>query len=585
MSTPQQNCIIYPRVSTSKQSQHNESLQAQIEACQRFAKQKNLNVIGIYPESYSGRKDNRPAYSQILNFIRQNEGLVGYLIVRVLDRLTRGGSDSYLQMKKELQSLGVTLIDTSGVIQPSHNEFEHLGFEYEWSTTSPSEIAEVVVATTDNLEVHRILKRTIEAEILLTQAGYKIRPPNDGFVNTRILVDGKKKTIQVRDPERAPYFETMFALRTSGQYSDQEIVDAVNEMGYLGKDKNQWNAEKTKIIGIKKGKPLTVKAMRKVIRRPIYAGVICEKWTHYKPIRAKYEGLVTIESFNQANRGKVVIDKDALTGELSIRYNQRAKKQTRSYNIINPEFPYKFIRCPHCGNRLKGSASRGKSGKRYPVYHCSRGHERFSIAQAEMHRIMEEFVYALDFSPSSWKYLERVILDAFRERQGSIIGQQQAIEEHVYSLKAKQKELALSLPSISSDIARKAIEEQIVEIEQQIQQNVVVRSEETVTEDDIRTAIRNAQEIVEHPQKTLLNKENPRKQEHYFSLVFETIPTLTEMQNRTPQLSFIYNMNRAVQGGQKQGFEPMAAPRGLKWNTIESWIMKWCKGISEKRCD
>jgi hypothetical protein len=42
--------------------------------------------------------------------------------------------------------------------------------------------------------------------------------------------------------------------------------------------------------------------MQWLIKHPIYAGVICEKWTNNKPIKAVYDGLVDIDTWNNANR-------------------------------------------------------------------------------------------------------------------------------------------------------------------------------------------------------------------------------------------------------------------------------------------
>ncbi|MEI9932638.1 MAG: hypothetical protein WDM89_19415 [Rhizomicrobium sp.] len=50
-------------------------------------------------------------------------------------------------MKRELTRRGVELVDSYGLIQPTRNTLEDLGFEYDWSRSSPSEITEVVVAT------------------------------------------------------------------------------------------------------------------------------------------------------------------------------------------------------------------------------------------------------------------------------------------------------------------------------------------------------------------------------------------------------------------------------------------------------
>lgn len=40
------------------------------------------------------------------------------------------------------------------------------------------------------------------------------------------------------------------------------------------------------------------------VKNPLYAGIICEKWTKNIPIKAQFKGLVSIELWNKANRGE-----------------------------------------------------------------------------------------------------------------------------------------------------------------------------------------------------------------------------------------------------------------------------------------
>jgi hypothetical protein len=68
------------------------------------------------------------------------------------------------------------------------------------------------------------------------------------------------------------------------------------------------------------GEPLTAKRLQFIIQRTIFCGVICEKWTQDRPIRAAYSGLVSIDTFNAANRSKVVITDNG--SSLDIAYDQ-----------------------------------------------------------------------------------------------------------------------------------------------------------------------------------------------------------------------------------------------------------------------
>ena len=230
---PNNNCIVYCRVSTAKSAQEGESLDTQAMICRSFAAGRDFSIVPgglVFRETFSGRADSRPVLAGVFDYIRRHPGEVQYFVFRVIDRFTRGGSYSYEKIKKELAELGVEMIDTYGVIQPPKNTLAHVGFEYDWSRTSPSEITEIVMATSAKAEVTNILTRMIGREIELTQQGYKVRSADDGYLNKKVYVEGKRKVIQVPDPDRAQFFIDMFKLRAAGCLTDPQIVDRINAM-------------------------------------------------------------------------------------------------------------------------------------------------------------------------------------------------------------------------------------------------------------------------------------------------------------------------------------------------------------------
>jgi hypothetical protein len=246
----QKHCIIHCRVSTSKQAYEGESLDVQATICANIARAREWPIAHApWKESYSGRKNERPVFQEILAYLDANPGLVRFYLFRSIDRATRGGSFSYEQMKRALLARGVEMVDSYGLIQPVRNTLEELGFEYDWSLASPSEIAEVVVATSAKSDVTGILTRLIGQEIRLRQGGYKVRSPADGFVNERITVGGRKRTIERPNPDRAKYIIAMFEMRAAGRYSDPEICERINAMGYRTPIFRRWNITHDEVIG------------------------------------------------------------------------------------------------------------------------------------------------------------------------------------------------------------------------------------------------------------------------------------------------------------------------------------------------
>ena len=361
------------------------------------------------------------------------------------------------------------MIDSYGIIQPTRNTLEDLGFEYEWSKTSPSEIAEVVVASSAKQEVTNILTRLIGQEIRLTQRGYKMRGPQDGYLNEKIYVEGKKRTVQVPDPGRAQFFIEMFKLRASGQLTDKEIVARINAMGYRSRTRNRWDETRQRIVATTGGNLLNLKRFQEIIKRPIYCGVVCEKWTNWQPIKAQYDGLVSLETFNAANRGKVFI-RSKKEDALEIFYDYQPLKMRHERTRNNPLFPFKnVILCSLCRKPLLGSSPQGRSGQRFPTYHCSRGHKYFGVRKSELESQVERFVGSLRFHPEIFRNLNEVFIQTYHEKQGEVLTAAAQVGHTVADLEAQKAQTVQAFKLATSDVMRRVLENDAEELEQQIE--------------------------------------------------------------------------------------------------------------------
>ena len=389
------NCIIHARVSSSKQAQDGDSLEGQIKIGERFAESRGWNVLAKFEEPFSGRKTNRPKFLEIIEFIKKSKEPVHYYICKSIDRFTRLGVPEYLYLKEEIEKLGVEVIDSYGVIQPKRNTLESLGVKYPWSMYSPSEGSQLLEATRARQEVTDILTRTIGAEIALVRQGYVVRRVADGYLPEKIMTtEGKKRYVAVPDPQRAEFYIEMFRLRAAGTLTDEEIVERINAMGFRTREFIRRGKDKMRIIGKAGANRLTVKILQRTITRPIYAGFMCELWTDYKPVKAQFEGLVSIDLFNQANRGKNIIKK---IGPNQFEYltNQKLPKRLKN----NPLYPFKFILCPVCKKPFLGSAPTSRAGTRHPLYHCARGHKQYTLKKEVLDEAVEKLIKNIKFAP------------------------------------------------------------------------------------------------------------------------------------------------------------------------------------------
>ncbi len=148
------------RVSTDRQFAEGESIETQRRKVEFVARRERIDIARFFTEHYSGRKSDRRVLDDLFAFLEETRDIT-CVIVGDLDRFTRGGTEIYLALKRQLRALDVALIDTTGIIQPERNRLEHLGVEYNWSIESPSHYAEIFMAEKARTEASDILTRTI----------------------------------------------------------------------------------------------------------------------------------------------------------------------------------------------------------------------------------------------------------------------------------------------------------------------------------------------------------------------------------------------------------------------------------------
>lgn len=560
------------RISSQKQ-QEGASLEDQEIQIRAFAKKREWEILRVFSKVFSGKAKIRDDFDEIVAYIKEMklQGIqISFYIIKSIDRLTRGGAVVYQRMKDELKKLGVELIDVGGVIQPEQNTLEHLGFAYDWSVHSPTASAQLAKAQEATNTHTEILTRLVGSEISLVKEGYKVRAPNDGFINKRIYVEGKKKKIEVPDPERAHFIRAMFELRVQG-LADTEIVARVNALGYKTKVRNRWNKKKTEVIATEGGEPLTIKRFQCIVQRTIYAGVKVEKWTGDKPIWAKYDGLVSVDVFNEANQGKVFI-KQNKDGSLQLKHDYLQFGSVKPKRLRNnPDFRFKFVPCPLCQKWMLGSWSRGKRGIRYPAYHCggfpsgARAHKYIRFPKDEYEKSIREFVDALRFTDAMIVDFETILNDVYRSKEQEVVSQSALMSHNVGDLKLQQASALKALIGAQNPAVERMLNEKIAELEVQINEAEEQRNDMEVTEKDIKAFVNSVKIVMEHPTKILMDTDDMRAQQTLFGLVFEEIPTYNEILNGTPKLSLAFKLSDDYLNSKSQlvtlrGIEPRFKP-------------------------
>jgi hypothetical protein len=556
------------RVSSTKQGLQGDSPEDQKKQIENRAKMLNVKVPKWFNFVESASGEIQPN-QEAIDFCKENQGIYRYFFIKSIDRFTRGGSYFYDHLKMQLIKYGVQLIDVYGVIgTQTVNTLEHLGIKYDWSVFNPTRVSELLEAERGKNEIRDILSRMIGAEIRYTRMGYVVRQPILGYINEKIDTPHGKRTIRKPHPVESKWVIRMFELRIQGNLTDEEIVKEINLMGFKSKiQKLHGKNNPIKIIGYRGGIPLSVKQFRKYIENPIYAGINDEKWTQGQPIRAKFDGLVTVEMFNKANRGKITIVKE---GSIIKIYKGKPPMWQQRKNKNNPLYPYKpYVTCPICKNPLLGSASRGKSGKYFAAYHCNRGHY-FRIKIADFDKTIDYFCRQLRFDEEFKKRFSEIVLEEWNKRQRTVSELNISLNKQVANIESEINLTKEKIKSVSSQMVIDMLANDIEKLQQNKVKLIQQRDNKEDEQVKIETLIAYTEYFMEHLHDLLLGGDDKQKNAAIFGLIFDQIPTYEELKNGTPKLSPLFTLNDAFVSSRSQSVNSEVP----EWNSIINYMYK-----------
>jgi hypothetical protein len=223
-------------------------------------------------------------------------------------------------------------------------------------------------------------------------------------------------------------------------------------------------------------------------------------------------------------------------------YNYKTERPVFQRLRYNPDYPFKCVVCPECGEPLKGSAPKGRN-THYPQYHCARGHKSFAVSRDQMDETVEEFLSKTEYSDDYLKVIESLLVRRLRQKQADIVQESKTLNERVALLKSEQEKMLRVLLDTESDAVRKMFETQLEEKQLEIRRAESYRFTVDLSEADVQELIIYARKIVESPEKTLIDKDNPLRQEQLFKLFFHGLPTYSELASGTAKKRFLFNRN------------------------------------------
>ena len=342
----------YTRVSTEEQT-FGASLDNQRLAIQKYANQNNIEIIGWYTDAgMSAKTAHRPELQKMLTSIAKNKGKIDHVVVYNVSRISRDMTSFFNDIGFIMAKCGVTLRSTQEVIDES-----------------PTGRFMLNIALSVHQLDNDIKSKTVKDDMSLLASygwwmsrapiGLKLKP----IVTGELTNDGKKKTHNTLEIDSANNIgeKIRFLLNrfSDGDIGAAELTRMAVEMGVNGQN----------------GKPITLNTMLGILKQTVYAGYNSSKKMlngELTKIR-DFDGVISLETFNKNQR---------------ILYGDK-KPRVASNNTIYPL--RKLLICPNCSIKIRSSAPRGKTGKKFPRYHCAtKGHG--SISTKEMHQLFIDFL-------------------------------------------------------------------------------------------------------------------------------------------------------------------------------------------------
>ncbi|MCL2110189.1 recombinase family protein [Microgenomates group bacterium] len=550
------------RVSTTKQKDDGDSPERQLEEIKHFiGKKDNWQIVEVFELAESASEDSgeRKAFNKMMEYCLNKVNDIDVVVFKNISRFTRDGSEAYFALKNKLANEGIAICDAAGVIsEETINTMEKWDLEYKWSVFGKSEGQEGSEADKWKDNKRDVLTQLIGAEAYYVQAGYPCQKAPYGLKNVHVetVKHGKRATV-AENKDESYYVKQMFELAAQG-LTVKKITEQVNILGARSRPRNMREKSETKkgrIVGVVEPRPLIESSVDYILKNTIYAGVMVHKMNHRQPIKAlEFDGIIDVELFNKANVGyqKIVIEGEKV--KLLFGKECEAEEHKRQRNRHNPLYPYKsVVRCPICKGKFLGSAAyKKKIDKKYPQYHCHKGHKTWSMPAEAFNEAVESFIKDVKLDDGIMKLHDALFYEEYEAAMAKNDVMAEKVDAELEKLEKEQEVIYQNIKATSIQSVRMRLEADYDDCQRRIDIITTKRHEQERQRLDVKKALRYGRFLIEHLEKLLIDSDNIQRQEQLFGLLFDEVPTIEEILNRTAKLSLSFAYKDGVIKGEIQ---------------------------------
>ncbi len=310
--------------------------------------------------------------------------------------------------------------------------------------------------------------------------------------------------------------------------------------------------------------------MQELIKKPVYAWVKKSKWTWYEAIKTPYDWLVSIETWNKANRWKIkIIERE--DWEVQIVYKKKDKEDINPIidkrKDYNSDYPYtKVLKCPICWWTLTWNRAKSRNWSYHFYYQCVWKkwvkHKTYSIKKAEVNEYIEKFFASINIEDSILGLFKEISKEVYNERKSEISGDKELYIEKIKWLKKLKEKIIDNIEKlIDFPILLKAKNEELENIEKEVKdlKSKCNNIKENINLKDFQKYSIN---VIKHLDKLVLQKEKPDIINLAFDTVFNTRIVFEKIESQTTYKEWLL----ALQSNKKNSSDD-EFPSGSKWQS------------------
>ena len=284
--------VIWTRVSTKEQAEHNLSLGTQEKACKEYAERNHIEVDSVLGQTNESAKEEGKLYQEMIRYVSSHRR-INTIIVYSFDRFSRAGAEAMIT-KEFLKAKGISVVS---VTQPIDDD------------NAAGQFMQNIIFLFNQFENNLRKDKCVAGMVACLEKGdWFSRPPL-----------GYRKVGHNKSDHRLEITKEGELIRKAFHWKADEGQSEVVILARL-------QAE---------GLRLYKQQLSRVLHNSFYCGIIEHRLLNGKVVKGNHPALINEETYNRANGIQT--------------------HSGYSHKTDVPEIPLRmFIRCPNCGKHLSG---------------------------------------------------------------------------------------------------------------------------------------------------------------------------------------------------------------------------------------